>query len=66
MFEPILANFAKHIALDQAETASVLSILKHRKIKKKDALLRAGDVCRSISFVAKGCLRVYHIEFQRY
>ena len=64
MFEPILANFAKHIVLDQAETASVLSILKHRKIKKKDFLLRAGDVCRSISFVAKGILRVYHLDAQ--
>lgn len=64
MFEPILANFAKHIALDQAETEHVLSILKHRKIKKKEFLLRAGDVCPSLSFVAKGILRVYHLDAQ--
>lgn len=62
MFELILANFAKHIVLDRAETEYVLSLLKHRKIKKNDALLRAGDVCRSISFVAQGCLRIYHLD----
>ncbi len=62
MFEPILANFAKHIALDQAETRYVVSILKHRKIKKKTVLLRAGDVCRSLSYVVKGCLRIYHLD----
>ena len=60
----ILANFAKHIALDESETEYVLSILRHRTIKKKDALLHAGDVCRSISFVARGCLRVYHLDAQ--
>jgi CRP-like cAMP-binding protein len=64
MFEPILANFAKHIALDETETEHVLSILKHRVIKKRDFLLRAGDVCRAVSFVAQGCLRVYHLDAQ--
>lgn len=62
MFEPILDNFARHVALDQAETKHVLAILKHRKIRKKETLLHAGDVCRAISFVAKGCLRIYHLD----
>lgn len=62
MFDLILANFAKHIALDSAETDFVLSLLKSKTIKKKSVLLFAGDVCAAISFITKGCLRTYYTD----
>lgn len=62
MFEPIFKNFAKHIVLDESETAYVKTILRHRVIEKNDYLLRPGDVCRAVSFVLKGCLRIYYAD----
>ncbi|HRI59792.1 MAG TPA: Crp/Fnr family transcriptional regulator, partial [Saprospiraceae bacterium] len=33
-----------------------------RRLKKKEFLLRAGEVCRYESFVLKGCLRNYYLD----
>lgn len=37
-----------------------LAILKH--LKKKEYLLRQGDICRFHTFVCSGCLRSYRID----
>jgi CRP-like cAMP-binding protein len=60
--ERIIANISKHIKLDEEETGFFLSLLKTRKLKKKELLLRAGDICRYESFVTQGCLRSYYID----
>jgi CRP-like cAMP-binding protein len=57
-----MANFAMHITLDSAETEYVQSILQHKTVKKNTVMLNAGDVCRSIYFVNKGCLRIYYTD----
>lgn len=60
MFERILANFATHITLNAAETEKVTAALQHKAIPKNGSLLDAGEVCRNIYFVNKGCLRVFN------
>jgi CRP-like cAMP-binding protein len=62
MFDLIMANFAMHITLDEGETDYTQSILQHKLIKKNTLVLNSGDVCRSIYFVNKGCLRIYHTD----
>lgn len=62
MFDLIMANFAMHISLDAAETEYVQSILQHKTVKKNTVLLNAGDVCRSVYFVNRGCLRIYYTD----
>jgi CRP-like cAMP-binding protein len=62
MFELILANFALHIKLDASETAHIMGILQHKKIKKNSVLLSSGEICRNIYFVNSGCLRIYHTD----
>jgi CRP-like cAMP-binding protein len=37
----------------------VLSKFKHIKAKRNEELLRQGDVCNYVYFVAKGCLQVF-------
>jgi CRP-like cAMP-binding protein len=58
----IIANISKHIRLDEEEKAFFLSLLKPRTLKKKELLLRVGDICRYESFVNKGCLRSFYID----
>lgn len=58
----ILRNVAKHISLDEEEKDFFLSILQERKFKKKELLLKPGEVCRVENFVTQGCLRIYSID----
>lgn len=38
------------------------AILKARELSKKDYLLKAGHVCRSICFISKGIVRCFYIR----
>lgn len=40
----------------------MLSYCKHVSVKKKDYLLKEGQVCKSNYFVEKGCLRLFFIN----
>ena len=62
MYDLILANFALHISLDATETEYVLSVLQHKTVKKNTLLLYPGEICRSIYFVNKGCLRIFNTD----
>lgn len=58
----ILANFSMHIILTGAETEHVQQLLQFKTVKKNAVLLHAGDVCRNIYFVNKGCLRILNTD----
>ncbi len=58
----LLLNVAKHIQLDQAEIDFFISLLEHKTLKRKDYLLRQGEICKAESFIIKGCLRAYTID----
>lgn len=58
----ILQHVAKHIQLDEAERDYFVSVLQHKNIRKREYLLKQGDVCRTENFITKGCLRTYTID----
>ena len=58
----ILKNIAKHIQLTAAEEKYLVTLLKAKKIKRKQFLLREKEICLSSTFVTKGCLRGYTID----
>lgn len=62
LFNLILNNIAKHIALDRREQEHFLGLLSTKKLKKKQFLLQEGDVCRHSAFVVEGCLRGYTVD----
>jgi CRP-like cAMP-binding protein len=55
-------NIANHIALSENETEAFCNLFQPKSLKKKDFLLRAGEVCRFEGFVVKGLFRVYHVS----
>jgi len=55
-------NIAKHISLPEREVREFCGLFHHHHIKKKDFLLREGEVCKFEAFVTKGMFRVYHID----
>jgi CRP-like cAMP-binding protein len=49
---PLSGDLEKHLA----------SILKERKVSKKEYLLKAGNVCRSVFFIKKGIFRCFYVR----
>lgn len=61
MFAEIISHMKKFISLTEAEEELLASYLTVRDIKKKEHLLKQGEVCRENYFVLKGCFRLYLI-----
>ncbi len=64
MYDLLLKNISRHIALSDAERDILFSFLTVRKLRKHQYLLQAGDVCRFETFVTKGLLRAYNVDDQ--
>ena len=62
MYHLILKNISRFITLTPEEEKYFTSLLKIKKLKKKQYLLQEGDVGRNECFVNKGCLRAYSID----
>lgn len=61
-FQLILRNVAKHISLTPGETTFFLSLLREKKLKKKDFVTQPGQSCNAISFVNAGALRAFYTD----
>jgi CRP-like cAMP-binding protein len=62
MTELLKQNISKHIALSENEMEEFCNLFQNKIIKKKDFLLREGEICEFEGFVSKGLFRVYHID----
>lgn len=58
----ILKNIARHISLNNGETSYFLSLLKEKKVSKKELILEQNQLCREINFVQSGILRAFHLD----
>lgn len=58
----LLQNIHRHIQLDQNEIGFFLSLLQPKELKRKEFLLKQGEVCKTENFIVKGCLRTYTID----
>ena len=62
MYDLILKNISRFITLTPEEEQYFTSLLKVKKLKKKQYLLQEGEINRYDYFVNKGCLRTYTID----
>ncbi len=60
--ELILNNIAGYIRLDDKDKVFFISLLKPMKLKRRQMLLKEGEVCRYSSFVTNGCLRGFSVD----
>jgi CRP-like cAMP-binding protein len=58
----ILESISRYITFTEEETAFFVSLLRHKKMRKKQFLYQEGDICRYTTFVVEGCLRTYAID----
>lgn len=62
MYPNFLAHIKKMISLNAEEEELLLSGIKTLNIKKKDFLLKEGQVCKANYFVEQGLIRMYFIN----
>lgn len=62
MIESLKENIAKHISISDKELEDFCRLFKIRSVKKKDHLLREGEVCNFEGFVSNGLFRIYHVD----
>lgn len=61
MFEAIKAYYRKLVPhISDAELAALEACLSVRQVQKGDFLVKAGLVCRHVSFISKGVARLYY------
>ena len=58
----LLNNISRHIRLTDEEQKIFISHLQQKSFKRKQFLLREGEICRYSAFVTSGCLRGYTID----
>eukprot|EP01133_Synstelium_polycarpum_P009303 gene9303-10909_t len=58
-FDLILNNINKQVRLTKEEEEVFCSLLTIKKLKRKEYLLREGEVCFHENYVNKGCLRTF-------
>lgn len=61
-FQLILNNVCRHIQLTDSEKDYFISLLQPKKLRKKEYLLRQGDISKQSAFVTSGCMRGYNID----
>jgi CRP-like cAMP-binding protein len=62
MIELLKQNIDKHISLSENEMEQFCNLFTKKEIKKKNYLLREGEICKFEGFVTKGLFRVFHID----
>ena len=62
MTELLKHNILKHITLSTKELENFCILFNQKHVKKKQFLMREGEVCKFEGFVTKGLFRVYHID----
>jgi CRP-like cAMP-binding protein len=60
--ENLIAHIKRYVPLDQREEAALPGYVNLFDLKKKEYLLKEGQVCKSLYFVEKGCLRLFYIN----
>ncbi|MDR6458424.1 CRP-like cAMP-binding protein [Chryseobacterium vietnamense] len=58
----ILKNISRHISLTNQEKSYFLSLLKEKKVAKKELILQQQQACKEINFVQTGILRAFHMD----
>ena len=62
MVSDFVKHIRRHVELDEHEVQTLYKYVKPLSLKKKEYLLKEGQVCRALYFVEKGCLRMFFIS----
>ena len=62
MYSNLIKHIKRFVELNENEIPVLDKYIKTFDLKKKEFLLNEGQVCKSLFFVEKGCLRMFYID----
>ncbi|QPH40508.1 Crp/Fnr family transcriptional regulator [Pedobacter endophyticus] len=62
MIEILLKHIEEKVSLTATDKEMISPFFIRKRLRKRQYLLQEGDVCRYLSFVAKGLLRSYNVD----
>ncbi|MFC4479670.1 Crp/Fnr family transcriptional regulator [Flavobacterium chungangensis] len=62
MQNSLILHIQKFISLEASDIDKLESCLELSKIKKKEQILKEGQICNTMYFITKGCIRQYIIN----
>ncbi|MFC3561124.1 Crp/Fnr family transcriptional regulator [Pedobacter jamesrossensis] len=62
MIEVLFKHIEQKVSLSSADKEFIKTIFVKKRLRKKQYLLQEGDVCKYLSFVAKGLIRTYNVD----
>ena len=62
MYEKLIDAISEKVSLNQAELDTLKSFFIPKKVRKRQYILNAGDVCQYITFVENGMLRSFTVD----
>lgn len=62
MHSKLINHIGKFVEIDSTSTEIIDKYFERNTFKKKEYLLKEGQVCQSLYFVEKGCLRMYFVN----
>lgn len=66
MFEKLIESISQKVRLNADDIETLKPFFVTKKIRKRQYVLNAGDVCKYITFVEKGMLRSFTIDSEGY
>ena len=62
MYSNLFKHIQRFVELSESEVMILTTTLQSHNLKKKEYILKEGQVCKGMYFVEKGCLRMYFIN----
>jgi len=62
MFEKLIESLSEKVALSAQDLETLKSVFIPKKVRKRQYVLNAGDVCQYITLVEKGLLRSFTVD----
>lgn len=62
MSELLKAHISKRIDITEEEWKEYISLFTPKHLKKKEILMKSGDLCTFQVYITKGCLRTYYTD----
>ena len=62
MTEPLKKHIRQYIEMSDEKLEKYCSAFRVKKLKKKDFLLKEGDICEAEGFVVNGCFKVFRTD----
>jgi CRP-like cAMP-binding protein len=62
MINELLSKIQEKVSLTDQDKEAIETFFVPKRLRKRQSLLQEGDVCKNLSFIAKGLLRSYNID----